>query len=351
MKPVPLHPEAAQHLLWFNRPDALAHWTMPFLELVTLASAALALAHALRAWRQQRDSVPLAVWFAAFCYGVVLEIIVYNTVDNFWHGEFSVMLYHNRLPLYIMALYPAVLYYTWGLAGGFGMSATRPWRQCLLAALACAGAGQALYAGFDNLGPQLNWWAWDTTHPTLQPFWASVPFTSYLWMWTLCFSFPLLVRLLIANGPDAGRRGAGAQAARALLAAMLLVVAVVAVQTPLTLVSVVLGYPRASGFIGAGLMALAAWACLAAPRDAGVLAHQPTAGPMLWCLFLGGLFAWDLPTFLALGSGSAKAGHLLLGLGGLLLAWQLYVRLPMRARQAQARGSTDGTAAAGDTVA
>lgn len=332
MKPAFLHPEAAEHLVWFNRPDALDNWTLPLIELVTLASAVLALAHALRALRRESDSVPLAVWLTAFFYGVFLEIITYSTVDNFWHGEFTVMLYYNKLPLYIMALYPAVLYYTWWLARAYGLTSSSSFRDCLLPALACACSGQVLYAGFDNLGPQLHWWAWDTAHTTLQPFWGSVPSTSYLWMWTLCFSFPLITRLLLANGPDAGKRRAGALVPRILLGAILLNATVVLVQTPLTIISVGLGYPLVSGFISACLMALAAWACLASPQRASALSQQPTLGPMLWCLLLGGLYAWDLPTFLAPGANSTQTGNLLLGVGSLLLAWQLYVRVPLRAR-------------------
>src|SRR5579859_7874505 len=80
------------------------------LEIVTLACAALTLAHAVRAWRDRRELLPLFTWVAILFYGVAMEIVSYSTVDNFTHGPFTVMLYRGRLPLYIVALYPVLLY-------------------------------------------------------------------------------------------------------------------------------------------------------------------------------------------------------------------------------------------------
>ena len=34
--------------------------------------------------------------------GVVMEVLTYNTVDNFSHAQFTVMLYHKKLPLYVV---------------------------------------------------------------------------------------------------------------------------------------------------------------------------------------------------------------------------------------------------------
>jgi len=335
MKPTFLHPEATQHLIWFNHPATLAHWSLPFLEAVVILCALIALWHG---WQRRRagDPTPLAVWASAVAYGVILEIIVYNTVDNFWHAEFTVMLYHNRLPLYIMALYPAVLCPVWSLARGVGLTAAGGLRQALQPALACAFAGQALYAGFDNLGPRLGWWTWDTTHATLQPFWGTVPATSYLWMWTLCLCTPLVARWMLLRPQADGPRPLWWWALRVLGCALAMNVCVVGVQTPVTLVSLAAGQPLLGGALIFGLSAWSAAVCVKQVRHAVPSAEGPWRGPLLWCGWHGGLYVWLLAAQGWNGRADAALAQLLLGLGWVLAAWVLLVRGPLQAGRAAA---------------
>ncbi|MCF8465019.1 MAG: hypothetical protein K9G41_09265 [Flavobacteriales bacterium] len=39
-----------------------------------------------------------------------------------------------------------------------------------------------MYMIFDNFGPMVGWWIWDTSDPTTFPYISSVPLTSYAWM-------------------------------------------------------------------------------------------------------------------------------------------------------------------------
>src|SRR5687768_17151203 len=90
-----------------------APWTRPLvhvmLEVVVLACATLAFVHAWRAFRRG-DRVPLFTYAVIFTYGLIMEIVSYNFVKNFTHAQFTVMFYGRQLPLYVTAVYPAMLY-------------------------------------------------------------------------------------------------------------------------------------------------------------------------------------------------------------------------------------------------
>jgi hypothetical protein len=84
----------------------------------------------------------------------------------------------DRLPLYIVAFYPAFSQLAYELVRSLGIFARR---GALTGSVAVAFACQVFYEVFDHIGPQLKWWAWNmdndiVNHPAL----ASVPMNSML---------------------------------------------------------------------------------------------------------------------------------------------------------------------------
>ena len=161
------------------------------LELVVLACGALTLVHAIRAYLgtkgTSKDALPLFTWIAIGAYGVVMELVSYNYLDNFTHGPFTVMFYHDRLPLYVVAVYPALLYTGIAMARRLGLSrAAEPFVAGLAIVL--------LDFPFDVLGPPAGWWSWSSIDENLRQRWEGVPLTSYYWHLTFGGSLAFLTR-------------------------------------------------------------------------------------------------------------------------------------------------------------
>jgi hypothetical protein len=144
------------------------------LELVVIACGALTFAHAWQSWKRSRDLLPLFTWIAIACYGVAIEITSYETVDAFAHGPFTVMLYQGKLPLYVVFVYPTLLYTGIAAVRRFGLSR---WAEPLVAGLAIV----LLDVPFDVLGPDAGWWSWSSTDPNLHARWEGVPLADYYW--------------------------------------------------------------------------------------------------------------------------------------------------------------------------
>jgi len=165
--------EAREHFLSFNAPSQLLDWSFLAIEAIMITGALLALIHALRIRKQSPSA--LYTFIGIFLFGLVMDIASYYTLVSFWHGEFSVMLVWNRLPLYIAMLYPALLYHSYMTIRRYDFA---PITEAVCTAFYCG----TLYLIFDNLGPSLNWWTWNREVIYNQPFLNSVPLTSYHWM-------------------------------------------------------------------------------------------------------------------------------------------------------------------------
>jgi hypothetical protein len=138
------------------------------LELVIIAGALLTLLHA----RKTRQD--LFTWMTLFVYGVAMELITYSAFDNFNHGRFTVMFAGARLPLYVVAFYPFIIYSAFMTVAPLGLSrAAEP----LVVGLAIV----LLDVPFDINGPDAGWWAWSPTDENLRARWLGVPVTSYYW--------------------------------------------------------------------------------------------------------------------------------------------------------------------------
>ncbi len=198
--------EAVNSLVTFNAPSALKDWSFLAIELIILTGTVLAVVHALRHGREHENQSALLTLIGCFSYGLVIDIASYYTVENFWHGEFSVMFLHNRLPLYIALFYPAFIYHAI-------MTIRRYQFPRVVEAISIGFYGGLTYLIFDNLGPLLGWWIWDTSDLTTLPYLNSVPVTSYHWFFAFTGTFALLSRVVcwdwVAQGRSTGRVAAG----------------------------------------------------------------------------------------------------------------------------------------------
>ena len=193
--------EAVNSLIYFNAPGALKDWSFLAIELIILTGAVLALIHAVRHRKKYGNPAALLTLTGCFTYGLLIDIVSYYTVENFWHGEFSVMFLHNRLPLYIALFYPAFIYHA-------VMTVRRYEFSPVVEAATVGFYGGLTYLIFDNLGPILGWWIWDTSDPTTLPYLNSVPVTSYHWFFTFTAAFALLSRVVCWDWVARGKRAA-----------------------------------------------------------------------------------------------------------------------------------------------
>lgn len=221
-------------------PFALEHWTMPLLEVLIIAGAVFALVHAWRRWRRDGDPINLGLWFASLVYLAVIEPPLYfpewfGLQDYvgfiFSHNVFTVQFMFDRLPLYIVAFYPVISQITYELVRALGIFARR---GAAIGAIATAFASQVFYEIFDQLGPQLKWWAWNPENMINTPMFASVPMNS---MWVFAsVSFGvmvwLVVRLLGGPARTGTPMGGGSLAWRTLLAGVLTPVLMVILAAP-----------------------------------------------------------------------------------------------------------------------
>ncbi|WP_370948790.1 hypothetical protein AB5J62_14870 [Amycolatopsis sp. cg5] len=166
-------------------PWDLAHPTMPLLELLIIGGAIFAFAHALRRHRDG-DPVNLALWCTSLVYLFIIEPPLYfpewfglerQYGFIFAHNQFTVQFMGDRLPLYIIAFYPVISQLAYELVRSLGIFRRGPAVGAVAVAFVC----QVFYEVFDQLGPQLKWWAWNMdNHLVNHPALASVPMNSML---------------------------------------------------------------------------------------------------------------------------------------------------------------------------
>ncbi|WP_427924969.1 hypothetical protein [Streptomyces sp. cg40] len=195
----------AHPVVTFRNPFNLANGTMPFLELLIIGGAVFALVHAWRRWRRDDDPVNISLWFASLVYLAVIEPPLYfpgwfglekHVGFIFSHNVFTVQFMYDRLPLYIVAFYPALSQLAYEVVRALGVFARR---GLLLGSLAVAFTCQAFYEIFDQLGPQLKWWAWNPGNERInEPALASVPMGSMFLFASVSFGAMayLVVRLV-----------------------------------------------------------------------------------------------------------------------------------------------------------
>ncbi len=190
--------DATQALVYFNAPSALKDWSFLAIEWMIIIGFVLTLCHAVRHSRQSGSPAALLTFTMALLYGLVMDIVSYYTVENFWHGEFSVMFLYNRLPLYIVFFYPSVMYHVY-------MTIRRYEFKPATEAISTAFFAGTFYLIFDNFGPQVGWWIWDRADPTTWPYVSSVPLTSYHWFFLFTGAFAYIARIVCWTWTQEGK--------------------------------------------------------------------------------------------------------------------------------------------------
>jgi len=203
-------------IIHLRNPFTLLNWTLPVLELMVGAGAVLALWWSVRRLRRDGDPTNLVLWFATVLYLFVIEIPLYFPnifgVEDalgvvFAQNTFTVQFLFDRLPLYIIALYPAVVTLSFEIVRSLAVFRDR---GIVVGAICVGFVHHCFYEVFDQLGPQLQWWAWNTDNPLNHPMLASVPMTSVFIFATLGpIVVTLLVLLLVGRGAQRGRRFRG----------------------------------------------------------------------------------------------------------------------------------------------
>jgi hypothetical protein len=190
-------------------PWDLANWTMPLLEVIIVGGAVFALVHALRRYRAG-DPTNLALWCASLVYLLVTEPPLYFPewfgLDGiygfiFAHNRFTVQFMWDRLPLYIVAFYPAFSQLAYELVRSLGIFR----RGALTGSVAVAFTCQVFYEVFDQIGPQLRWWAWNPdNHIVNHPALASVPMNSMLLFASVSMGAMTYLVVRLTGGPRRG---------------------------------------------------------------------------------------------------------------------------------------------------
>ena len=193
--------DGANPVVTLRSPFSLENWTLPVLELLIVGGAVFALVHAWRRWRRDGDPVNVSLAFASLVYLAVIEPPLYfpewfNLEKYvgfiFSHNVFTVQFMFDRLPLYIVAFYVVITQLTYELIRALGVFQRR---GPAVGAIATAFACQVFYETFDQLGPQLKWWAWNPDNDVNKPMFASVPMNS---MWVFAsVSFGVMTWLVV----------------------------------------------------------------------------------------------------------------------------------------------------------
>jgi hypothetical protein len=190
--------EAVGRWLNFNSPSELKDWSFLAIEAILVIGTIAAVMHAWRHHKKSGNYSALLTLLGCFTYGLLCDITAYYTVENFWHGEFSVMLVYNRLPLYIALFYPAFIYHACMTIRRYEFSRT-------VETISTAFYAGLTYLIFDNLGPMLNWWIWDRADPTTWPYLNAVPVTSYFWFFSFTGAFALISRIICWDWVEQGK--------------------------------------------------------------------------------------------------------------------------------------------------
>ncbi len=344
--------ENASPVVHLRNPFELANSTLPVLELMVVAGAVLALWWAIHRLRRDGDPVNLVIWFSTVIYLLIVEPPLYfptvfgidQTIGAvFAHNVFTVQFIYDRLPLYIVALYPAMMMLAYEIVRSLGVFRDR---GPLIGAVCVGFVHHSFYEIFDQLGPQLRWWAWNTDNAINRPMLASVPMSSVLLFATVGPALVALFTQLLVARPHA--RGQAMSPAALVLrtfgVAALVPVGLVIANLPILLAGA--DHPDGPLRWGVYVLFLAAFAVVALPvllrqwRTAAPLPDLPNPfvlifGPV-FLVVIGALWLTALPAYLKASngftSGGTPTGNAVYAAACFLLAVAMTMSVSIRAR-------------------
>ncbi|MDO3333946.1 hypothetical protein [Mycobacteroides abscessus] len=194
-----------------TNPFDLQNWTFPLIELLLTAGAVACLVHALRWYRSRGDSTNLVVWGSLVLALLLVEPITYFPQWfgleeymglTFAHGQFTVQFLYNRLPLYIVAMYPVYGYLAFVLLQRTGIfKRFNPF----IGAICVAFTFLALFEIVDTVGPEWGWWIWNTEVPQAHPSMGPIPYASIqIFSIALPFAIAFVTLLVSRKQPRTG---------------------------------------------------------------------------------------------------------------------------------------------------
>jgi hypothetical protein len=194
--------DGADSFVTLRNPFTLANWTLPVVEVLMLLGAVLALWLAIRRLRRDSDPTTLTLWLASVCCVLIVEPPALGTV--FAHNVFTVEVMYDHLPLYTVALYPAVITLAFDTVRAAGVFE----RRGAVVGAVCVGFVTAcFYEVYDHLGPQQLWWTWNDDDALNRPMMSSVPMTSAAIFAMLGPAVLAFLGYVLVGGPVArGRR-------------------------------------------------------------------------------------------------------------------------------------------------
>jgi len=147
------------------------------LEVAFILGFVLTLRHAL-CERKRGNLGGLVLWLTALMYGIWMELLTYNTIDNFTHAQFTIQFYYKQLPFYVILLYPTFIY--------AAVLAARRLKVGPVATFFTAGLLAVMIdIPFDIMGPDCGWWWWheggEDPYGLVGHRWLGVPVSSYCW--------------------------------------------------------------------------------------------------------------------------------------------------------------------------
>ncbi|HET6953098.1 MAG TPA: hypothetical protein VFI47_22140 [Acidimicrobiales bacterium] len=189
-----------------HNPAGLDNGTMPAIELLLVVGAIAGLVHARRQRGRSGDASGLVVWWSGIVCLLLIEPVAYfpqwfgvqeHMGLTFVHNQFSVQFLFNRLPLYIVAMYPAFAYVSYALVDRAGVLRRH---GPVVGATCVAFVFHCSYEVIDHVGPQLGWWLWNNDAPTGAPRLGVVPYVN-LAAFSLAIPFGIaLLTLVTARG-------------------------------------------------------------------------------------------------------------------------------------------------------
>lgn len=332
--------------IFLKSPFTLFHWTMNVIEVLLILGAVVGLQWAWSRWREGQATY-LCFWLASVVFMLAMEIPVYfpekiggdaNDI-LFLHNEFTVNFFFGRAPLYIMALYPALMFSCFVLMTE--LKAVRPGSKILLAGVVVGFAHHIFYEIFDHFGPQYGWWIWN--HPQFVSHLGAVPVSSML---NFAFLGPVLLtwgvlRLVPLVGSENGPVMSLPQVVlRSVLAGLWVPVATLFVSpatwftllgVPMTAISEV--FVASSILMGAALLT---WRSLRTESQCLVILPRSAPVRFLWLFVLVFALLWGgaVPDYFAAQGGvtalGTRTGSLSYAMACLCVAIGLLLRGPAR---------------------
>lgn len=199
--------------LTLTNPFDLQNWTLPIIEILLTAGAIACLIHAMRWYRRRGDTTNLVVWGSLVLALVLIEPITYFPQWfgleeymglTFAHGQFTVQFLYNRLPLYIVAMYPVYGYVAFVLVQRTGVLKKY---NAFIGATCVATGFLVLFEVVDTVGPQWGWWIWNDQVPQSHPSIGPIPLTSIqLFSIAVPFAIAFVTLLVSRRQPRTGWR-------------------------------------------------------------------------------------------------------------------------------------------------